>query len=245
MPNRLRIGILGAARIVPYALIKPARTIAEVEVAAVAARDPGRAAAFAHKHGITRSLGSYQALIDDPAIDAIYNPLPNSLHAEWTLRALAAGKHVLCEKPLTANAAEAEQVAAAAKRSGRVLMEAFHWRYHPMARRMIELVHGGELGPLRRIETWMCVPLLLPGNIRYRFDLAGGAGMDVGCYAISMLRHLSGEEPEVVSARAWLKSPEVDRRIEAEVRLPSGASGHLTASLFSSTSVTYSAPRHQ
>jgi predicted dehydrogenase len=235
MSTRIRIGVLGAARIVPFALIKPAQLVPEVEIACVAARDASRAAAFARSHGIARSASSYDALIEDPAIDAIYNPLPNSLHAPWTIRALEAGKHVLCEKPLTANAVEAERVAEAAKRSGRVMMEAFHWRYHPLAKRMIEILKSGELGKLRRIETWMCYPLPEPSNIRYRLDLAGGAGMDAGCYAVSMLRHLSGEEPEVVSARAWMISPGVDRRMEAEVRLPSGASGHLTASILSAT----------
>jgi predicted dehydrogenase len=235
MSTRLRIGILGAARIAPLALVRPARLVPEVEVAAVAARDADRAAAFARKHGIAKSFGSYDALIDDPEIDAIYNPLPNSLHARWTIRALEAKKHVLCEKPLTANAEEAAAVADVARRSGRILMEAFHWRYHPLAKRMIEIVRSGELGALRRVETWMCIPLPLPNDIRYKLDLAGGANMDVGCYAISMLRHLSGEEPEVVSAQAWLASPGVDRRIEAELRLPSGATGHITGSLFSST----------
>ena len=142
--DRLRIGTLGAARITSSALIKPARQIPEVTVAAVAARDPERARRFAAKHRIRRVHASYQALIDDPAIDAIYNPLPNSLHAQWTLRAIEAGKHVLCEKPFTANAAEAAEVAAAAAASGLVVMEAFHYRYHPLARRMQEVVGGGD-----------------------------------------------------------------------------------------------------
>ena len=134
--DRLRIGTLGAARITPAALLKPASRLPEVTVSAVAARDPDRARRFADKHRIRRVHPSYQALLDDPAIDAIYNPLPNSLHAAWTLRAIEAGKHVLCEKPFTANAVEAAEVAAAAKASGLVVMEAFHYRYHPLARRM-------------------------------------------------------------------------------------------------------------
>jgi predicted dehydrogenase len=141
--DRLRIGTLGAARITPGALIKPARQIPEVTVAAVAARDPERARRFAAKHRIRRVHDSYQQLIDDPAIDAVYNPLPNSLHARWTLRAIEAGKHVLCEKPFTANAAEAAEVAAAAAATGLVVMEAFHYRYHPLARRMREVVGSG------------------------------------------------------------------------------------------------------
>lgn len=231
----VRIGILGAARIAPFALISPARSVPEVRVVAVAARDGERAAAFARKHGIEKAYTGYEALLADPEIDAVYNPLPNSLHAQLSIAALHAGKHVLCEKPLTANAEEAVAVAAAAEKAGRVLMEAFHWRYHPMALRMIEILRSRKLGKLKRIETFMCIPLPMPNDIRYQLKLAGGAGMDVGSYTVSILRHLSGEEPEVVAAQAWLKSPGVDRRIEAEVRLPSGASGHLTASLWSRT----------
>src|SRR3954449_10479655 len=134
----IRIGILGAARIAPPALVRPARAVAEVELNAVAARDPARAQAFASKHGVPRVLTSYQELLDDPDLDAVYNPLPNGLHAEWTLKALEAGKHVLCEKPFTANAAEAQTVADAARASGLVVMEAFHYRYHPLAARMVE-----------------------------------------------------------------------------------------------------------
>ena len=127
----VRIGILGAARIAPMALIKPARGNAEVVVAAVAARDVSRAQAFAAKHGIARVHDSYEALIADPDLDAVYNPLPNGLHGRWTRAALAAGKHVLCEKPFTANAAEAREIAELAAKSDRVVMEAFHYRYHP------------------------------------------------------------------------------------------------------------------
>ena len=145
--DRLRIGTLGAARITPAALLKPAAQLPDVTVTAVAARDPGRARRFADRYRIRLVHSSYQALLDDPAIDAVYNPLPNSLHAAWTLRAIEAGKHVLCEKPFTANAAEAAEVAAAAKASGLVVMEAFHYRYHPLARRMQEVV-AGPLGGL-------------------------------------------------------------------------------------------------
>src|SRR2546427_7948192 len=140
---RLRLGTLGAARIAPAALIRPARRVDEAEVVAVAARDPQRAARFASKHGVARVHESYDALLDDPEVDAVYNPLPNGLHARWTIAALEAGKHVLCEKPFTANAAEAETVASVAARTGRVLMEAFHYRYHPLAERMRAIVESG------------------------------------------------------------------------------------------------------
>ena len=157
----------------------------------MAARDATRARAFATKHAIPVVRDSYDALLADPDVDAVYNPLPNGLHALWTIRALEAGKHVLCEKPFTANAAEAEHVAATADRTGLVVMEAFHWRYHPLATRMLEIVNGGQLGRVRHIETWMCFPLFKRDDIRWQLDLAGGALMDAGCYAVHMLRTLA------------------------------------------------------
>ena len=229
----LRIGTLGAARITPMALIRPSRRIDGVRVTAMAARDRTRAEKFAARHGIGTVHDSYDALLADPNIDAIYNPLPNSLHAEWTLRAIVAGKHVLCEKPFTSNALEAERVHQAAERSDRVVMEAFHYRYHPLAQRMRDLVASGELGRPTFIETWMCIPLPLPGDIRYRLDLAGGATMDTGCYAIHLARTIAGEEPAVVSARAKLASEGVDRAMTADLRFSSGAEGRINCSLWS------------
>jgi predicted dehydrogenase len=231
--DRLRIGTLGAARVTPSALLKPARQIPEVTVAAVAARDPERARRFAAKHRIRRVHDSYQDLIDDPAIDAVYNPLPNSLHAEWTLRAIAAGKHVLCEKPFAANADEADKVAAAAAASGLVVMEAFHYRYHPLARRMLDVVQGGEIGPLRYLEASLCFPLPRFSDIRYSYELGGGATMDAGCYAINWLRMIGPGEPEVLSARAKLHGPDVDRAMAASFRFAGGVLGRMTASLWS------------
>jgi predicted dehydrogenase len=230
---RLRIGILGAASIAPLALIAPARASAGAEVVAVAARDEEKARRFAARHDIPRVHRSYEALLADPQVEAIYNPLPNSHHGLWTLRALEAGKHVLCEKPFTANAAEAQRVADAARKSGLVVMEAFHWRYHPLAARLIEIVASGELGELRHVEARLCAPLLKPGDIRYRADLAGGATMDMGCYTVSIVRALAGAEPRVVSARAKLSSPGVDRAMEAELAFPSGATGRIVCSMFS------------
>src|SRR5947209_15401088 len=220
--DRVRIGCLGAARIAPAALIKPARGNEEVEATGVAARDKERAAAFAAKHGIPTAHGSYEALLADPDVDAVYNPLPNGLYALWTIRALEAGKHVLCEKPFMANTAEAERVAAAAEGTGLVVTEAFHWRYHPLARRMLEVVQGGELGAVKHIETWMCFPLFKRGDIRWQLDLAGGALMDAGCYAVHMLRTLAGAEPEVVAAQAKVRAPGVDRVMRADVAFADG-----------------------
>jgi predicted dehydrogenase len=228
----LRIGVLGAAKITPMALVRPARSVPEVAVAAVAARDPARAEAFAQRHGIAKVHKSYADLLADDAIDAIYNPLPNGLHAEWSIRALEAGKHVLCEKPIASNADQATQMAEAAEHTGRVLTEAFHWRYHPLAARMREVVQS-ELGEIRHVEAQLCFPLPLFNDIRYSWELAGGAMMDTGCYTVNMVRWLAGAEPEVVSAQAKLASPKVDRYMRAELRFPGGHTGRIISALFS------------
>ncbi|WP_328444095.1 Gfo/Idh/MocA family protein [Amycolatopsis sp. NBC_00438] len=238
----LRIGILGAARIAPTALVKPASTNADVEVVAVAARSADRAQAFASKHGIARVHTSYEALLEDPDVDAVYNPLPNSLHGRWTRAALEAGKHVLCEKPFTANAAEAREIADLAAASDRVVMEAFHYRYHPLALRVEEIVASGELGTLQRVETSLCFPLPKFSDIRYDYGLAGGATMDAGCYAVHMARIFSGgETPEVVSAQAKLRDAKIDRAMTAELRYPAGHTGRVTCSMWSSTLLKISA----
>jgi predicted dehydrogenase len=231
----LRIGILGAARIVPAALVQPARAVPEVSVFAVAARDPNRAQAFAKRHGIARVHENYADLIADPDVDAIYNPLPNNLHCEWTIRALEAGKHVLCEKPLASNSREAQRMGEAAVRANRVLMEAFHYRYHPLAERMIGLARDGSLGRVQRIEANLCALLPFPGNIRYRYDLSGGATMDMGAYCVHMVRHLAGDEPVVTRATARLSSPRVDRYMEADLAFADGRTGRVRCSLFSTT----------
>jgi predicted dehydrogenase len=236
----LRVGTLGAARITPAALIKPSRVVPQVAVTAVAARDPARAREFAGKHGIPVVHDSYEALIGDPEVDAIYNPLPNSLHAPWTLRAIAAGKHVLCEKPFASNEAEAAEVAGAARSAGVVVMEAFHYRYHPLARQMQQIA-AGELGELRHVEAALCFPLPRFSDIRYRFDLAGGATMDAGCYAINCIRMLGQGEPEVTGAQAKLRSPDVDRAMVADFRFPGGATGRIRASLWSAQPLRVSA----
>jgi predicted dehydrogenase len=231
----IRFGVLGAARIAPAALVRPARTNPEVTVGAVAARDPGRAEAFARRHQVPRVLETYEAVVSDPDVDAVYVPLPNSLHAEWTLAAVKAGKHVVCEKPFTANAGQARAVAAAAQAAGLVVMEAFHYRYHPLAHRMREIVDRGELGRLRHIETWLCAPIVNKSDIRYQYGLAGGAMMDMGSYVAHMARMLGGEEPTVVSARAKLQSPEVDRAMSANLQFPGGLTASVHCSMWSSS----------
>jgi predicted dehydrogenase len=231
----VRIGVLGASRFVPMTLINPARENSEVVVAAVAARDASRAQAFAAKHGIARAHDSYEALIADPDLDAVYIVLPNNLHGRWTQAALAAGKHVLCEKPFTANAAEAREIAKLAAESDRVVMEAFQYRYHPLTLRAEQIVASGELGKVQRVEVTLCV--LLPkrsnGNI-YDYALAGGATMDAGSYAVDMVRVFGGSTPEVVSAQAKLSDPRVDRAMTAELRFANGHTGRIRCAVWSS-----------
>jgi predicted dehydrogenase len=170
----------------------------------------------------------------DPTIDAIYNPLPNHLHAEWTICALEAGKHVLCEKPLAANAAEAAQMAKTAEATGLVLMEAFHTLYHPLAARMKAIIDSGELGKLRHVDVQFCSLMWRWWDIRLHYDLAGGATMDLGCYAIRLLRFLTGGEPEVISAQAQCVSPQVDRWMTADLRFPGDVTGSFTCAFWSS-----------
>ena len=231
----VRIGCLGAARIAPSALVAPARRTGVATVVTVAARDRGRAEAFARRHGVERVADSYEAVIADPRVEAVYIPLPNGLHARWALAALEAGKHVLCEKPFAANAGEAQRVAAAAAATDGVVMEAFHWRYHPLAARMLDVVRGGELGEVRHVEAAFCFPLPRWGDIRWQLGLAGGSLMDAGCYAVHIVRTLAGAEPAVRSASARPRSPGVDRWISAELQLPDGGTGRVTASMWSSS----------
>ncbi|WP_419850994.1 Gfo/Idh/MocA family protein [Candidatus Poriferisocius sp.] len=213
----MRLGILGAAWIGPMGLIEPAKEADGVEVAAVAARDPQRARAYADEHGIPLVFDSYDDLLASDEIDAVYNPLPNSHHARWTIAALEAGKPVLLEKPFTANADEARQVAEAAEQTGLVVMEAYHWRFHPQADRAIGLVASGALGEMTHVEAAMVFPSMHgPDDIRYRYDLAGGALMDTGSYALSNLRAFG--ELDVVRAECEEMAPNVDRRTTAELR---------------------------
>jgi predicted dehydrogenase len=229
----LRIGTLGSSRISLPALIEPAASVADVTVTAVAARDKSRAEAFALRHGLPAAYGSYEELLADPDIDAVYNPLPNSLHGPWTLRAIAAGKHVLCEKPFASNAAEAAQVADAAAASGLVVMEAMHYRYHPLVRRLRELV--AELGPVRHLQGWTSFAIADPADIRYDFGLGGGALMDGGCYAVDCLRMLGGDEPSVTGALADPVAADppaaaADRSTAVRLAFPGGTTGWFESS---------------
>jgi predicted dehydrogenase len=230
----VRIGILGASSFAPTTLINPAKGNAEVVVAAAASRDLPSAQAFATQYGIPKAYGSYEALIDDPDLDAIYVLVPTSLHGKWTKAALAAGKHVLCEKPFTANAAEAREIAELSAKSDRVVMEAIQFRHHPLTRRVEEVVASGELGRLQRVDVSLCVLLPTFQANCYNYALGGGAMMDAGSYVANMARTFGGSTPEVVSARAKLRKPKVDRAMSAELRYAAGHTGSLRCALWSS-----------
>jgi predicted dehydrogenase len=219
----VRVGFLSTARI-NDALLEGARLGDAVEVVAVASRDAGRAEDYARERGIGRSHGSYEALLADDGVDAVYVSLPNALHHEWTLRALAAGKHVLCEKPYSRRPAEVEEAWDAAAAAGLVLVEAFMWRHHPQAARLAELVAQGEIGELRLVRAAFSFPLTREGDVRLDPGLDGGALMDVGCYCVSGSRLLAGE-PERVTGQAVVRGG-VDVRFVGTLGFPGDVLAH-------------------
>lgn len=193
-------GVLGCAKIGLEKVIPAMQAGKFCKVAAIASRDGGRAREAANRLEIGRAYGSYQQLLDDPQVEAVYIPLPNHLHVEWSKKALAAGKHVLCEKPVGMNEAEAgELLAAAAGYSHLKVMEAFMYRFHPQWEKTVEMVAGGAIGELRTIQSFFSYHNTDPANIRNRPEVGGGALMDIGCYCLSLSRLLFGREPERVS----------------------------------------------
>ena len=214
----VRWGILSTADI-NRKLLAGAALSADVDVVAVGSRDLGRAQAFAERHGIPQAYGSYEELLADPSVEAIYNPLPNTLHCEWSIKALEAGKHVLCEKPMSSSVAEVEEAFAAAERTGFLLSEAFMYRHHPQTKRLAELVAEGAIGDLRVIRATFSYGLFDVENIRLRTEVDGGALMDVGCYCISGARLLGGE-PESVFGRAYTGPTGTDWAFTGSLRFP-------------------------
>ena len=207
-----------------------ARQAADVEVVAVASRDRAGAERYAREQGIERAHAGYDALIADPEVDVVYISLPNSLHLEWTVRALEAGKHVLCEKPLGRRAADVEAAFGVAAREDRLLMEAFMFRHNPQTRRLTELVTDGAVGRVRMVRAAFSFVAADPGNVRLRTALDGGALMDVGCYCVSGARLIAGE-PQRVSAEQALGGDGVDVSFAATMRLQDDVLAHFDAGL--------------
>jgi predicted dehydrogenase len=229
-PAKVRWGFLSTARINRRLLAAAEKTDA-AEVVAVASRDSDRAEAYAVEHGISRSHGSYEALLEDSEVDAVYISLPNSLHVEWSVRALAAGKHVLCEKPLTRSPEEAEHAFDAAERAGCVLMEAFMWRHSPQTAKLVQLVEGGVIGELQLVRATFSFPLEGRRNIRLDPDLGGGALMDVGAYCVSAARLLAGE-PERVYGEQVIGDSGVDVLFTGMLRFPRGVLAEIDAGMY-------------
>lgn len=222
----MQIGLLAASRIAVPAVIEPSASVG-VRVAAVGARSLDRARDYAQAHGIERAYGSYEDLLADKTLDAIYIGTPNSLHAEWTIAALEAGHHVLCEKPLAGNAADARRMVETAHRTGRTLMEAFHWRFHRYASELIDVV-ARLVRPLA-IETEFVVPNVPKDNIRYQYGLGGGALMDLGCYNVHWIRTLLGE-PSTIDAEMDVTVEGVDDTTRATLGFEDGSTARIIAS---------------
>ena len=223
MPDgKLRWGILSTANIGRAAVIPAIKASRNGDVRAVASRNRERAYAFASELDIPQSYGSYQGLLEAEDIDAVYIGLPNSLHCEWTVKAADAGKHVLCEKPLGATAAECDEMDRAARRNGVVLMEAFMYRFHPRTERVSKLIRDDAIGPLRAIQSTFTFRLRRSDDIRLQKDLAGGALMDVGCYCVNVSRTLASAEPVEVQAFAHWAESGVDSQMAGTLRFESG-----------------------
>lgn len=231
----MRLGLLSAARITPLAVIEPLAADPDLglELAAVAARDLDRATNVAGEWGVTRAVGSYEELIADPDIDAIYIATPAALHRHWTLAALAAGKHVLCEKPLSVGRDEAVEMVEAAADADRILMEAFHWRYHPYAAQIRSIIESGRLGEIDHVTARFELQDGVIGrdDIRWDLSLGGGALMDLGCYCVQWVRFAAGGDPTVVSAEAVCPVPEIDGSLTAELSWESGITGSFSTSM--------------
>ncbi len=226
--DRVRWGILGTARI-NDSILDGARGSARAEIVAVASRDAGHAAAYAAQHGISIAHGSYEALLADPSIEAVYISLPNSLHHPWTMAALRAGKHVLCEKPYSRRPADVEEAFDLAEARGLVLAEAFMWRQTPLVSRLVAELPS--VGTLQLVRASFSFHLRDEGDIRVRADLDGGSLMDVGCYTVSAARLLAGEEPAEVLGASEVDAAGVDRRFAGILRFPGGVIAQIASGL--------------
>jgi predicted dehydrogenase len=228
----IRFGILGAARIAPDAVLQPAAPLPNVEVVAVAASSAEKAQAFADEHSIATVSESYAALVESPHVDAIYNALPPNLHERWSVAALEAGKHVLCEKPFAMNATEARRMVTAANVSERLLIEAFHYRFHPYFQRVLEMLADDVIGNIRHVEAQFDVRIpYSPSEFRHDPMLGGGALMDLGCYPVHWVRTLIGSEPRVVRAECVRSEAGVDVSTRASLSFPGGATAEIATAM--------------
>ncbi|MEM7135198.1 MAG: Gfo/Idh/MocA family oxidoreductase [Myxococcota bacterium] len=228
----LRLGVLGAARIAPFAVLRHAEKLDDVAVVAVAEEyhSEKHLRSYARKHRIPNTYRSFEALLSSSDIDAVYIPLPIGMHADWCIRAIEAGKHVLCEKPFAANADEVERVLQAAQATDLVVAEAMHFRYHPLVNRVRDIIRSGEIGKVQHVEATFCAwwPFT---DFRFAYETGGGCTIDMGCYPIGFIRAVTEEEPVVTSATAGLHGTLIDRWMRAEMELPSGGDVRLLVSM--------------
>jgi predicted dehydrogenase len=224
MTDTIRWGIVSTANIGLKRLIPAIQKASNGRVVAIASRSLQKAQQAAEQHDIPRAYGSYEALLDDEGIDALYNPLPNNLHT-WSIKAAEAGIPTLCEKPLALNAAEAAHIVEAFEARGVPFAEAFMYRFHPRTQRVKKMVDEGAVGEIQTISASFSFRVRDPDNIRLQAELGGGSLMDVGCYCVNLMRHMTGEEPQAVTAQGvW--GPQVDEIFAGTLRFPSGAVGH-------------------
>jgi D-xylose 1-dehydrogenase (NADP+, D-xylono-1,5-lactone-forming) len=219
MTEKLRWGTLSTARI-NKALFEPLRTSKRNRLLAVASRSQDRAEAYAREKKIERAYGSYEALLADPEIDVIYNPLPNHLHAEWTIKAVEAGKHVLCEKPLALSVNEADAISAAARDHGKMVAEAFMYRSHAQTLKVREIVESGKLGKVKMVHGSFTFIMTNPDDYRWNPEMGGGGLWDIGCYPLSFTRAALGAEPEEVFGWQVTSPSGVDETFAAQLRFP-------------------------
>jgi predicted dehydrogenase len=229
--REIRWGVLSTANIGRWAVNPAIEASGNGRLVAVGSRTQERADGFAREHSIFRAHGSYEALVADPDVDALYIPLPNSLHHEWSIRAMEAGKHVLCEKPLALDRAECEAMAEAAEANSVKLMEAFMYRFHPRTERVLEMLKAGLVGEIRAIRSAFTFRLKSPENIRLSAELGGGALMDVGCYCVNVSRTLMGREPEAVQAHATWADTGVDAQLAGTLRFADGVTAQFDCAL--------------
>ena len=239
MPDKIRWGILSTARI-GRRVIPAIQASRNGEVAAVCSRSLERAQAWASQHGVPRAYGSYEALLADGDIDAIYNPLPNSMHAEWSIKCAEAGLPTLSEKPFASDAPEAQSIVDAFEKHDIPLAEAFMYRFHPQHAKAQEILAAGGIGELQVINSSFTFPITDEANIRLSKALAGGALMDVGCYCVNLMRFMTGQEPERVTAAARFgERTGVDETLVGTLDFPSGVIGHFDCGLRAHGQHTY------
>jgi len=240
MKKKIKWGILGTAQIARTSIIPAIKSLNNCEVIAIASRSTKKAENFATEMGISKAYGSYAELLEDPEIDAIYNPLPISLHKKWSIKSANAGKPVLCEKPFAINAKEAEEMISVFSEKKLLLGEALMYRYHPLTQKFISMVKDGAIGEVRTVQSNFHVQIPNPDDIRFQKNTGGGALLDLGCYCVSIIRHITGEEPIEVKSFSELNNEGVDITFTGIMKFPSGVLGQFDCNLTSQFSCGYS-----